>query len=75
MAPLVDAEFGIDPEQARRNDPGFDDVASKSKLRRWLQSSLDGLADAAVFREPNIASTLPPGAPSKSPSGRVGDAD
>jgi hypothetical protein len=43
---FVDAEFGIDPELAMRNDPGFDHVAGKSELRRWLQSSLDGLADA-----------------------------
>jgi hypothetical protein len=72
---FVDAEFGIDPEKAKQNDPDFDHVTSKNELRRWLQSSLDGLADAAVFREPDIASTLPPGAPSTSPSGRGGDAD
>jgi hypothetical protein len=45
---FVDAEFGIDPEQAKLNDPGFDPIASKSELRRWLQTSLDGLADVAA---------------------------
>jgi hypothetical protein len=50
---FVDAEFGIDPEQAKRSDPGFDPDASKNELRRWLQSSLDGLADAAATSELN----------------------
>lgn len=45
---FVDAEFGIDPEKAAENDPRFDPVAGKNELRRWLQSSLDGLAQAAV---------------------------
>jgi hypothetical protein len=71
---FVDAEFGIDPERAMRNDPSLDHVACKSELRRWLQSSLDGLADAAAFREPNIAPTAPSGSSSKSRSGRVGSA-
>lgn len=43
---FVDAEFGIDPERAAESDPRFDPLAGKAELRRWLQSSLDGLADA-----------------------------
>jgi hypothetical protein len=46
---FVDAEFGIDPERAVRNDPEFDYSTYKNELRRSLQSSLDGLADTAVI--------------------------
>jgi hypothetical protein len=45
---FVDAEFGIDPERATRNDPSFDHRTGKNELRRWLQSSLDGLAEAVT---------------------------
>lgn len=44
---FVDAEFRIDAESATTPDPEFDPVASKDQLRRWLHSSLDGLAGAA----------------------------
>jgi Polyketide cyclase / dehydrase and lipid transport len=54
---FVDAEFGIDPERARRSDPGFDHVAVRSELRRSLHSSLDGLANAAGSPAPRTAPT------------------
>jgi uncharacterized protein YndB with AHSA1/START domain len=44
---FVDAEFGIDTDAAMAADPSFDPTESKDRLRRWLHSSLDGLADAA----------------------------
>jgi len=44
---FVNAEFGIDPKTATAFDPQFDPAASKEQLRRWLHSSLDGLAGAA----------------------------
>jgi hypothetical protein len=41
----VDAEFGIDPESA--TEPvELDAAAAGADLRRWLHSSLDGLAGA-----------------------------
>jgi hypothetical protein len=42
---FVDAEFGIQPERA--SQPGSDRHTNKDQLRRWLQSSLEGLAEAA----------------------------
>jgi hypothetical protein len=45
---VTDLEFGIDADKAQRNDPDFDPAASKNERRRWLQSSLDVLADAAA---------------------------
>jgi uncharacterized protein YndB with AHSA1/START domain len=44
---FVDAEFGIDPKLAAAVDSEFDPAASKDQLRRWLHSSLDGLAVVA----------------------------
>ena len=44
---FVDAEFGIDQEKATDPDPQFDPEAARRELRRWLHSSLDGLAGAS----------------------------
>ena len=44
---FVDAEFGIDPEAAVVANPQFDPETSRDQLRRWVYSSLDGLAGAA----------------------------
>jgi len=44
---FVDAEFGLDPRKAAESDPDFDPVRSKNRLRHWLQTSLDGLTEAA----------------------------
>jgi len=41
---FVDAEFGIDPENATEPDPAFDPETARAQLKRWLHSSLDGLA-------------------------------
>jgi uncharacterized protein YndB with AHSA1/START domain len=50
---FVNAEFGIDPEIASTSAGGgdFDPDASRDRLRRWLSSSLDGLAAAATGQE------------------------
>jgi hypothetical protein len=48
---FVDAEFGIDPAKATEADPDFDPEDSKSQLRRWLHSSLDGLTEAVARAE------------------------
>ena len=47
---FVDAEFGIDADAATVPNPDFDADASRDQLRRWLHSSLDGLAGASVAR-------------------------
>lgn len=52
---FVNAEFGIDPEKAAEDDPGFDPKASADQLRRWLESSLDGLVDVASLEMPQRA--------------------
>jgi hypothetical protein len=41
---FVDAEFGIDRDKAAEPDPGFDPDVARGQLKRWLHSSLDGLA-------------------------------
>jgi uncharacterized protein YndB with AHSA1/START domain len=57
---FVDAEFGINPAKAAEHDPAFDPVASQNQLRSWLQSSLDGLSEAAAQQAPHeAASGLP----------------
>ena len=42
---FVDLEMGIDPHGLA--DRAFDRVAGKTYFRRWVESSLDGLRDAA----------------------------
>lgn len=43
---FVDAEFGVDREKAEGSAPPFDPEAARAELKRWLHSSLDGLASA-----------------------------
>jgi hypothetical protein len=43
---FVDAEFGIDSQKAAQPDPSFDPEVARAQLKRWLHSSLDGLAGA-----------------------------
>jgi polyketide cyclase/dehydrase/lipid transport protein len=45
---FVDAEFGIDRDRAAEPEPQFDPEAARGELRRWLHSSLDGLARAGA---------------------------
>jgi ribosome-associated toxin RatA of RatAB toxin-antitoxin module len=45
---FVDAEFGIDPK--RFDGKVFDAVAGRRYFRRWLESSLDSLREAAGER-------------------------
>ena len=42
---FVDAEFGVQQEKA--SQPGSGPHSDKEQLRRWLRTSLDGLAEAA----------------------------
>lgn len=48
---FVDAEFGMDPDAAAGSGRELDLKAERDRLRRWLQSSLDGLAGAAATAE------------------------
>jgi hypothetical protein len=58
---FVEAEFGVDTERASEADPAFDYAARKSQLRHWLQTCLDGLADAAVLPVPSQMEDVPHG--------------
>lgn len=62
---FVDAEFGLDPKRAG-GEQRLDEASIKQQLREWLQTSLDGLADAAELSPPAALTNQgsSPGSPS-----------
>jgi len=50
---FVDVEFGMDPSGLA--DRAFDAVAGKRYFRRWLESALDGLREAASQEQSKVS--------------------